>query len=134
MRIFNISIVVMITASLFLACGGEPIELSDHDWVDTSVTGSSASKEKLSNLTLEFKDGQEIGGFAGCNDYRGGATYNREQIKFSTLYTENEKCDDINLEERYLRNLENSATYTYTGGRLALFDDSGNILVEMEKK
>jgi heat shock protein HslJ len=134
MRILNISAVVMISASLFLACGGEPIELSDHDWVVTSVTGSSASNDKLSQLTLEFKDGQEIGGFAGCSDYRGGATYNQEQIKFSTLYTDNDKCEDINLERRFLQNLENSATYTYTGGRLALFDDSGNILVEMEQK
>ncbi len=134
MRILNISIAVLFSASLLMACGGEPIELSEHDWVVTSVTGSSASDDKLSQLTLEFKDGQEIGGFAGCNDYRGGATYNQEQIKFSTLYTDNDKCEDINLERRYLQNLENSASYTFTGGRLALFDESGNITVEMAKK
>lgn len=133
MRIFNTFIGVLFVASILFACEGEPLELSDHDWVVTAVTGSSASKERLNNLTLEFKDGQEIGGFAGCNEYRGGATYNREQIKFSTLYTDNEKCDDINLEERFLRNLENSASYTYSAGKLVFYDDSGNILVEMEK-
>ncbi|WP_114748671.1 META domain-containing protein [Pleomorphovibrio marinus] len=133
MRIFNTLIVFLFIATLIFACGGEPLELSDHDWVVTDVTGSSASKDKLSNITLEFKEGQEVGGFAGCNEYRGGATYNREQIKFSTLYTDNEKCDDISLEERFLRNLENSATYTYSAGKLVFFDDSGNILVEMEK-
>lgn len=86
MKYLQISFVLLAFATILVSCGSEPVELSDHEWKVTDVTGSSATKETLGNLSLIFKEGQEIGGFAGCNDYRGGATYNREQIKFSTLY------------------------------------------------
>lgn len=125
----------MLLLSFFFlyACGGEPVELSDHKWKATSVTGTSSTKEKLSTLTLEFKEDQEVGGFAGCNEYRGGATYNQKQIKFSTLYTDSKSCEDAALERAFLKNLESAATYIYQGKKLAIQDQSGNILVEMEQ-
>jgi heat shock protein HslJ len=115
------------------ACGSDPVELSDHKWKATNVAGTSATQEKLANLTLEFKEDQEVGGFAGCNEYRGGATYNKRQIKFSTLYTDQNSCEDAALERVFLKNLENGSTYLYQGRKLAIQDDSGNILVEMEQ-
>lgn len=133
MKYLQKSFVLFSIVSLLFSCGSEPIELSEHDWKVTNLTGSSATNEKLGNLSLIFEEGQEIGGFAGCNDYRGGATYNREQIKFSTLYADNESCDDSTLEKRFLSNLESSVRYTYSAGLLILYDEEGNILVEMEK-
>ncbi|MEX2567286.1 MAG: META domain-containing protein [Cyclobacteriaceae bacterium] len=124
---------VLFLSLILFSCDSEPIELSDHEWRVIDVSGTASTKEKLSTLTLTFEEEQKISGFAGCNDYRGGATYNREQIKFSTLYTDKENCDDINLEKTFLANLESSSTYTYAANKLVLFDDSGNILVEMEK-
>ncbi|WP_158856011.1 META domain-containing protein [Lunatibacter salilacus] len=123
----------LLSIFFFYACGSEPVELSDHKWKATNVAGAAASKEKLANLTLEFREDQEIGGFAGCNEYRGGATYNQQQIKFSTLYTDNETCDDSALERAFLKNLESGSTYTYQGSKLAIHDESGNIVVEMEQ-
>jgi heat shock protein HslJ len=125
----------MLLLSFFFlyACGGDPVELSDHKWKATSVTGTSPTKEKLSSLTLEFKEDQEVGGFAGCNEYRGGATYNQKQIKFSTLYTDSKSCEDAALERAFLKNLESAATYIYQGKKLAIQDEAGNILVEMEQ-
>ncbi|WP_439481995.1 META domain-containing protein [Cyclobacterium plantarum] len=133
MKYLQISFVLFTFVTLLASCGSEPVELPDHEWKVTEVTGSSATKETMENLSLIFKEGQEIGGFAGCNDYRGGATYNREQIKFSTLYADNESCDDSGLEKRFLSNLESSVSYTYNAGKLILYDEGGNILVEMEK-
>ncbi|MCC5939599.1 MAG: META domain-containing protein [Lunatimonas sp.] len=118
---------------LVMSCGSEPIELSDYDWRVTQLAGTSASKAKLENLTLEFKEDQAIGGFAGCGEFRGGATYNQQQIKFSTLYTDQTSCEDAALERVYLKNLENSSQYVYNANKLIIQDESGNILVEMEK-
>lgn len=115
------------------ACGSDPVELSDHKWKATSVAGASATTEKLATLTLEFREDQEVVGYAGCNEYRGGATYNQKQIKFSTLYTDNSSCEDAALERAFLKGLESSATYIYQGRKLAIQDESGNILVEMEQ-
>ena len=129
------SFIPLLFLSVFFlcACGSDPVELSDHKWKVTSVTGTSATQEKLANLTLEFKEDQEVGGFAGCNEYRGGATYNQKQIKFSTLYTDNSSCEDAALERAFLKNLESGSTYIYQGRKLAIQDNSGNILVEMEQ-
>jgi heat shock protein HslJ len=117
----------------YYGCGSESVELSDHKWRVTNVAGASASKDKLGNLTLEFKEDKEISGFAGCNEYRGGATYNQQQIQFSTLYTDNQRCEDAALERTYLKNLESGSTYTYQGRKLAIHDSSGNIVVEFEQ-
>lgn len=57
----------------------------------------------------------------------------KTKIKFSTLYTENQPCDDAALERTFLKNLESGSTYTYHGNKLAIHDDSGNIVVEMEQ-
>lgn len=129
----SIPVIAILSAFLFMSCGSEPIELSDHDWKVTQLAGTSASKAKLENLTLEFKEDQAIGGFSGCSEFRGGATYNQQQIKFSTLYTDNESCEDTALERVYLKNLENSSQYVYNANKLIMQDESGNILVEMEK-
>ncbi|WP_209331324.1 META domain-containing protein [Lunatimonas salinarum] len=130
-----LSIITLTCLSLILmqSCGSEPIELSDHDWRVTQLAGTGASKAKLESLTLEFKEDQAVGGFTGCGQFRGGAVYNQQQIKFSTLYTENRSCEDAALERVYLKNLENSAQYMYNANKLIIQDESGNILVEMEK-
>lgn len=130
--LFTLFLVSTTVLGMF-SCKSEPVELADHDWIVTDLAGSAAPKEKLTDLALEFKEEQAIGGFAGCNDYRGAATYNQEQIKFSTLYADTDSCDDINLEKRFLSNLEASTRYTYSAGTLVLYDEGGNILVEMEK-
>jgi len=126
------SLILLLFAFCF-SCNPEPVELSDHDWKVTDLTGSAATKKELSKLSLIFKEDKEIGGFAGCNNYRGGATYNQEQIKFSTLYSDNSSCKFNELQQRFLSNLESSKQYTYHAGDLILHDNSGNILIELEQ-
>jgi heat shock protein HslJ len=131
---FDIKTSLFILLSTFIfSCNSTPVDLAEHDWKVTDLAGSAATKKDLTKLSLIFKEGQEIGGFAGCNDYRGGASYNQEQIKFSTLYSDNSSCELIQLEKRFLSNLESSKQYTYNAGKLVLMDESGNILVEMEQ-
>ncbi|WP_339923058.1 META domain-containing protein [uncultured Cyclobacterium sp.] len=129
---FKTSLILLIIVFCF-SCNSEPIELSDHDWKVTDLTGSAATKKELSKLSLLFKEDKKIGGFAGCNNYRGGATYNQEQIKFSTLYSDNSSCENDEIEQRFLSNLESSKKYTYNAGNLILQDESGNILIELEQ-
>tara|TARA_R110002049_G_scaffold64267_1_gene169781 strand:- start:3916 stop:4347 length:432 start_codon:yes stop_codon:yes gene_type:complete len=124
---------ILLLFTFCFSCKTEPIDLANHDWKVKDLTGSPASKDELSKLSLIFKEGQEIGGFAGCNYYRGGATYNQEQIKFSTLYSDKSNCELKELEKRFLTNLESSKQYTYHAGNLILQDVNGNILIEMEK-
>jgi heat shock protein HslJ len=126
------SLFILLTAFIF-SCNSEPIELADYDWKVTDLAGSAATNKELSLLTLVFNEDKKIGGFAGCNNYRGGASYNQEQIKFSTLYSDNSSCELLQLEKRFLSNLESSKQYTYNAGKLVLMDEDGNILVEMEQ-
>ena len=107
---------LLLLSVFFFSCNTDPVELADHDWKVTSLSGSPASKGDLSKLSLVFKEGKEIGRFAGCNNYRGGANYNQEQIQFSTLYTDNSSCELDQLEERFLSNLESSEKYPYRTG------------------
>jgi CheY-like chemotaxis protein len=70
-----VSLFSLFFVALFIfSCESEPVDLSDHDWKVINLSGTSAPKEKLEGLTLEFKDGQEILDFL----FRKGAGRKRE--------------------------------------------------------
>lgn len=125
--------VTAVLSLLSTGCDSQSKDIAENDWRVIQIAGTSATQSSLEKLTLSFEEDQKVTGFAGCNEFRGGAVYNEQQIKFSTLYTDNERCDDANLERRYLQNLENGARYTYHANKLAIQDKDGNILIELEK-
>ncbi len=120
-----------LSISLF-SCSG-PDDIGKHEWRVKTINGAPATQEQLSQLTLEFGEEQKVTGQAPCNEFRGKAVYNKDKIKFSTLYTDSKNCDNLNIEQVYLASLEMSATYAQTANRLVLYDDQGNITVELQK-
>ncbi|MDN3668839.1 META domain-containing protein [Echinicola jeungdonensis] len=131
MKLFNALLGFALLSISFFSCTG-PVDIGKHEWKVMSINGAAATQEQLSNMTLKFGDGQKVSGQAPCNEFRGKAVYNKEKIKFSTLYTDSKNCDEFNIEQAYLASLEMSATYTQTADRLVLYDDQGNITVEMQ--
>jgi len=132
MRLLKTLFSVGLISLTLLACGG-PTDIGQYNWEVRSINGAPATKEQLAKLTLEFGEGQEVGGQAPCDKFRGKAVYNRDKVKFSTLYSDNKNCDEKILQRTYLGSLEMSKTYTTTADRMVFFDEEGNITVEFQQ-
>ncbi|WP_200975523.1 META domain-containing protein [Echinicola sp. 20G] len=132
MKLFN-ALMGMALISLSLFSCGEPEDIGKHDWKVRSINGAPATKEQLAKLTLEFGEGQEVGGQAPCDQFRGKAVYNKDKVKFSTLYTDTQACEGKIIQNAYLSSLENSEKYTTTADRMVFYDGDGNITVEFQQ-
>ncbi|GAB3650060.1 hypothetical protein GCM10028791_16720 [Echinicola sediminis] len=124
-------IVGLVSFTLF-SCGG-PTDIGNYTWKVRSINGAPATNEQLAELTLEFGEGQDVTGQAPCDEFRGKAVYNRDKVKFSTLYTDTQGCEDKVLQTAYLSSLEMSEKYTTTADRMVFFDGDGNITVEFQQ-
>lgn len=123
--------VVLISFTL-LSCGGST-DIGNYSWKVRSINGAPATNEQLAKLTLEFGEGQDVTGQAPCDEFRGKAVYNRDKVKFSTLYTDSQGCEDKILQTAYLSSLEMSQKYATTADRMVFYDEDGNITVEFEQ-
>ncbi|GGZ35117.1 hypothetical protein GCM10007049_30680 [Echinicola pacifica] len=122
----------MIVFGLF-SCGG-PTDIGKYEWSVREINGAPATQEQLAKLSLKFEAESKVTGQAPCDEFRGKAVYNKDKVKFTTLYTDQNSCDQGALQSAYLSSLENSATYTTTANRMVFFDKDGNITVEFEQK
>ncbi|GGF22402.1 META domain-containing protein [Echinicola rosea] len=121
----------LLSISLF-SCGGSD-DIGQYTWKVRSINGAPATQEQLAKLTLNFGKEQKVNGQAPCDEFRGKAVYNSEKIKFSTLYTDSQNCDEKTVQTAYLSSLEMSKKYTTTANRMVFYDGEGNITVEFEQ-
>ncbi|WP_186755855.1 META domain-containing protein [Echinicola salinicaeni] len=132
MKFLNVLSLICLLSFTFFACGG-PTDIGAHEWKVRSIKGAPATKEQLSDMTLKFGKDKKVSGTSICNDFNGQAVYNKEKVKFSTLYADSNPCDERFIEQAYLSSLEMSKKYSQTADRLVFYDEKGNITVELEK-
>ncbi|AGA77809.1 META domain-containing protein [Echinicola vietnamensis] len=132
MKLFKTLICAGLLSLTLFSCGGSD-DIGQFTWKVRSINGAPATKEQLAELTLKFGKEQKVNGQAPCDEFRGKAVYNAEKIKFSTLYTDSQNCDEKTIQTAYLSSLEMSKTYTTTANRMVFYDGDGNITVEFEQ-
>ncbi|AWW31090.1 META domain-containing protein [Echinicola strongylocentroti] len=132
MKLFKTLICAGLLSLTLFSCGGSD-DIGQFNWRVRSINGAPATQEQLADLSLKFGKEQKVNGQAPCDEFRGKAVYNSEKIKFSTLYTDSQNCDEKTIQTAYLSSLEMSRTYTTTANRMVFYDDEGNITVEFEQ-
>jgi heat shock protein HslJ len=86
--------------------------------------------------TLLFaSDDGEVNGNASCNLFFGKARIEGTNLSFSPLGTTRRACgSEVDEQEfRYLQALDNSRSYTLSGGSLSLHGDNGGRLVRFSQ-
>ena len=80
-----------------------------------------------------FKGGR-VAGSSGCNVYNGPATVAGATIKVGPLASTQMACEApaSDVEQAYLANLANAATFTATADTLKVFDGSGSTILEFK--
>jgi heat shock protein HslJ len=77
----------------------------------------------------------KVAGFSGCNVYNASATVDGAKLTVGKAATTMRACDPTptSVEQAYLANLENSATFTATADKLTIYDKDGKELLAYAK-
>ncbi|KAB8144485.1 META domain-containing protein [Chloroflexia bacterium SDU3-3] len=129
----RIALACLLLAGLLLAsCGGRS-PLDGTTWTLASIGGTAPVAG--SNVGIAFKDGN-VGGSGGCNQYGGTYQTSGEKIQFGEIVSTLMACADNSLndqEQRFLKLLQQSASYQQASGTLTLRDGAGGTLLVFQQ-
>lgn len=105
-------------------------------WALEKIGAEAVSIDKQSRrpqLELQLQ-GMRIMGTDGCNNIRGSIDYiDHRQLTFGTIASTKKLCIDMNLADRFLKQLESTRAYVIEDRRLRLFDDNDELMMVLKK-
>lgn len=126
--------VFLAVALTFTACGVGGAASSaaslEGEWTLLTLNGAPLLPSTTINVT--FADGQEVGGFSGCNSYGGAYTAKGGVLHFGQLEMTEMACLEegvMDQEQAYFAALSDVAKFRLDGDRLELLDKSGAALL-----
>ena len=123
---------IAVTATACSASGGTGGTIDGTSWAlqTYDVSGTSTAVPDGSRVDAKFADGK-VSGFAGCNLYNAQVTISDATIKVGPAATTAMACDPdkTTLEQAYLANLTQAATFTATSEELTMYDGSGKSIL-----
>ncbi len=120
------------TATACSATGGTGGTIDGTSWSLTTydVSGTATAVPAGMRVDATFAEGK-VAGSSGCNVYNAPVTISEATIEVGPAATTSMACDEdrTSLEQAYLGNLANAATFTATSDTLTLFDSSGTSIL-----
>lgn len=139
-------LIIALAALALAACGpgaggtdAGSNDLTATRWVLTTLDGQAALTG--TRVTLVFQDDGNAGGYAGCNNYGGPATWAARgpedgEVSLNELGMNAAACGDppgvMQQESAYTQLLEQAETYHVENGTLSLYDEAGNRLMTFD--
>lgn len=87
------------------------------------------NKKPTLNLDFELN---KISGNAGCNDYGAIMTINENLIKFSTFFATKMFCDNMKIENEFLKKLGMITHFKVDEKQLFLYDKADTLLITLQ--
>jgi heat shock protein HslJ len=117
--------VLILIPILMAACNGfqkpDADEMAGTEWVLVSINGDTVQVGSPPTLVFE---GEKISGNGGCNNYNGNYQIDGSALSLGPLVRTEMYCQEpeglMDLENRYLENLESAEDYGLTEGRLTI--------------
>ena len=134
------------TLAALAACAATPTEKPHADAAQASAADAYWRAVEIDGETIELiagtrqphivlsSDGGSVSGFAGCNRLSGKFTQSADGLRFGPLITTRMACQPAanELEARFLRALEATASSRIVGGTLELHDASGAVRMRLQ--
>lgn len=115
----------MMAGAQAFAANATPLEdLAGSEW------GFPWSKDAY----VQFRQGGDVTGFAGCNRFRGAYTYKDGVLKIGPLATTRMACPQLDVERRVLQTLDGAVHAEATHLKLVLKDAAGRELVTLQRR
>lgn len=106
--------------------------LAGSEWQVRDFAGEPASVESW----IAFKADGKVSGLGGCNQFNGGYTENAGSLRFSPIAATRMACPDpeMRVEMDLFKALDATRAIVATHLVLALFDDTGTLLVTLTRR
>lgn len=138
--IFAAAIVISVVVVMATMDGpptfGQGNQLAGSAWQLTSIDGRPALSAG-EPIRLDFQDGGQIGGFAGCNSYGGSFSASGSSLTLSDVYSTMRACADDALnaqESAYLQAIGAVRSFEQAGDQLTLKDGAGVALLVFARR
>lgn len=97
------------------------------EWRLSKINGKDVSLPKP--ITLNFNAAeQKVSGFAGCNQYFGNFTAEKNSLKFSLLGSTKMFCDSMDIETKFLDALAQINSFSTEDNKLVMLTDQQAVL------
>lgn len=101
------------------------------EWKLSKINGEPVFLSKP--VTLNFNPaGQKISGFAGCNQYFGNFSADKNSLKFSLLGSTKMYCDSMDTETKFLNALAQVNSFSTEDSTLVMLTDQ-QVVLEFKK-
>nr|WP_315244377.1 META domain-containing protein [uncultured Flavobacterium sp.] len=114
-------------------CGKYITDYRLHDiWVLEELNGYKIFitdfQKELPRVEIHAEENRFMG-FGGCNSISGSLFFENDFLKFNNITSTLMACAENNKEDKFVKALQNSTTYSIKNNRLTLSNPSGKLLV-----
>ena len=104
------------------------VTLTNTYWKLVELNGMAVSPGEDRELHMILRGEDEVGGYAGCNQFTGSVTVTDGAISFGPIASTRRMCADvIEQEDAFLQALENAQRYAISGEDLAIENAGGDV-------
>jgi putative lipoprotein len=104
------------------------VTLTNTYWKLVELNGAAVEPGEGKELHMILRGEDQVGGYAGCNQFTGSVTMTGEGIAFGPIASTRRMCPDVmQQEDAFLQALENAQRFKISGEDLAIADASGEV-------
>jgi len=104
------------------------VTLTNTYWKLVELNGAAVEPGEGKELHMILRGEDQVGGYAGCNQFTGSVTMTGEGIAFGPIASTRRMCPDaMQQEDAFLQALENAQRFKISGEDLAIADASGEV-------
>jgi heat shock protein HslJ len=102
------------------------VPLTNTYWKLIELDGGKVQPGEGRELHMILRGADQVGGYAGCNQFTGSVTVTPDAISFGPIASTRRMCPDVMQQEgAYLQALENAHRYSISGEDLVIENASG---------
>ncbi len=104
------------------------VSMTNTYWKLVQLNGVAVEPGEGKELHMILRGEDQVGGYAGCNQFTGSVTLSGDAISFGPIASTRRMCADaMQQEDAFLQALENAQRYTISGESLAIENAGGEV-------
>jgi putative lipoprotein len=104
------------------------VPLTNTYWKLVQLNGAAVEPGEGKELHMILRGDDQVGGYAGCNQFTGSVTLSGDAISFGPIASTRRMCADaMQQEDAFLQALENAQRFSISGESLAIENAGGEV-------
>jgi putative lipoprotein len=104
------------------------VTLTNTYWKLVELNGGEVSPGEGKELHMILRGDDQVGGYAGCNQFTGSVTVTGDGLSFGPIASTRRMCPDVmQQEDAFLQALENASRFSISGEDLTIENGGGEV-------